>query len=328
MTNNLRVPDPDLQISFAEALEEIRDLMLQEALLLTVADLPIKEIDKELNELVPQDALRTLASYGLRGELLFPVPCVLRANPVLLGYYRLVLGFSRKAFYTSENDLSRFKKMEDESRITRGNEESIEDLCAGLIDAACSLLSGLEGHDVDRRLLHELSLLTYGAQLRGGANVQRGLIGIRDVFEVIEGIVGTHADDVKPQTIRLTNAAGRAVLVEFASDPDIIIREAMSADDFRNIIAIEVKAGEDYSNIHNRLGEAEKSHQKARNRGYVECWTVYNVEGLDLDTAKTESPSTDRFYKLDHLVGGQGEDFSDFRRRIISLTGIPTSNEH
>lgn len=32
-------------------------------------------------------------------------------------------------------------------------------------------------------------------------------------------------------------------------------------NDFRNIIAVEVKGGTDFSNIHNRIGEAEKSHQ-------------------------------------------------------------------
>ncbi|MCA1674085.1 MAG: XcyI family restriction endonuclease [Actinobacteria bacterium] len=36
----------------------------------------------------------TLASRGLRGELLFGVPCVLSVCPRLLCYYRLVLGLS------------------------------------------------------------------------------------------------------------------------------------------------------------------------------------------------------------------------------------------
>ncbi len=72
--------------------------------------------------------------------------------------------------------------------------------------------------------------------------------------------------------------------------PDIIIREEMSKGTFRNIIAIEVKGGTDYSNIHNRIGEAEKSHQKARNSGFVECWTVVNVDRLDFTVAKSESP--------------------------------------
>ena len=69
-------------------------------------------------------------------------------------------------------------------------------------------------------------------------------------------------------------------------------------------------------------GEAEKSHQKARQRGFTECWTVVNVGRLDMVKAKGESPSTDRFYSLKALVDGQGEEYEDFRRRIISLNKV------
>ena len=57
----------------------------------------------------------------------------------------------------------------------------------------------------------------------------------------------------------------------------------------------EIKGGKDISNIHNRIGEAEKSHQKARKRGFVECWTMVGVGHTDMDLARKESPSTDRF---------------------------------
>ncbi len=112
------------------------------------------------------------------------------------------------------------------------------------------------------------------------------------------------------------------VLIEFASDPDIIIREEMDKGTYRNIIAIEIKGGTDFSNIHNRIGEAEKSHQKARNAGYHECWTVVNVDRIDLAMARKESPSTNRFYCISKLMTPQNEESRDFRNRIISLTGI------
>jgi len=92
----------------------------------------------------------------------------------------------------------------------------------------------------------------------------------------------------------------------------------------RNVIAIEIKGGTDFSNIHNRLGEAEKSHQKARLSGFVECWTVVNVDNIDLDMARKESPSTNRFYRLSQLVLGKGSEYLDFKRRIQSLTGLPS----
>lgn len=110
--------------------------------------------------------------------------------------------------------------------------------------------------------------------------------------------------------------------MEFAPDPDIIIREEIAIGSYAEKIAIEVKAGEDFSNIHNRIGEAEKSHQKERARGFVECWTVVNVDGLDAAMAKLESPSTNRFYRLSAIVAGSGAEYADFCNRIVSLTGI------
>ena len=130
------------------------------------------------------------------------------------------------------------------------------------------------------------------------------------------------AVQVFPNRIEIKNAAQRKVLIEFAADPDIIIREEMKQGSYRNIIAIEVKAGTDFSNIHNRIGEAEKSHQKARANEYVECWTVVNVDRIDLDMARRESPSTNRFYRLSHLEGKRGDEYEDFWSRIVSLTGI------
>lgn len=99
--------------------------------------------------------------------------------------------------------------------------------------------------------------------------------------------------------------------------------ERISSDSYRNIIAIEVKAGTDFSNIHNRIGEAEKSHQKARQAGYVECWTVVNVDRIDTGMAKRESPSTNRFYRISQIENETGGEFDDFKNRIAALTGIP-----
>ncbi|HFK2659888.1 TPA: XcyI family restriction endonuclease, partial [Escherichia coli] len=94
---------------------------------------------------------------------------------------------------------------------------------------------------------------------------------------------------------------------------------------YRNVVAIEVKSGTDVSNIHNRIGEAEKSHQKARARGYTECWTVINVSRLDMAKARSESPSTDRFYSLTELSLREGEQYEDFKMRVLSLTAIPSA---
>jgi hypothetical protein len=84
------LPDPELQASFASALTEIRQRYLQDALSEAVQSLAIPDIDAELAQLVPAHSLTMLASHGLRGEMMFPVPAVLAVNPRLLGYYRLL----------------------------------------------------------------------------------------------------------------------------------------------------------------------------------------------------------------------------------------------
>lgn len=188
---------------------------------------------------------------------------------------------------------------------------------------ASALLAGVGPLRVSRELLDDLTLLTVGPQLRGGANNQRGTNGIAQVFEIIREIVANNIDQVCGSAIKVKNAAGRSVLIEFAPDPDIIIREKIgSKQGFRDMLAIEVKSGTDISNIHNRIGEAEKSHQKARRRGFTECWTVVNVERLDIEKARSESPSTDRFYSLAALSLRDGDIYDDFRHRILSLTAI------
>jgi hypothetical protein len=145
--------------------------------------------------------------------------------------------------------------------------------------------------------------------------------GLR-VYESIYAIVKSATVSFNESRITVKNAAGRTVYVEFAPDPDIVIREEMAPASFAEKIAIEVKSGGDFSNIHNRIGEAEESHQKARGRGFGECRTVVNVDRLDTAMASRESPSTNRFYRLSAIIAGTGPEYADFRNRIISLTGI------
>ncbi len=93
------VLEPNLQVSFYYKLQSIRRLHLQEALSEAVGKLTVSQIDAELVAQVPAKGLSRLAGFGLRGELFFPVPCLLASSPNLLGYYRLLLGFSQKEFY-------------------------------------------------------------------------------------------------------------------------------------------------------------------------------------------------------------------------------------
>lgn len=320
---------PELQVAFANKLNTFRPQYLQEALAATVQRLDIENLDSQLAEFVPKDDLSTLAAAGLRGELLFAVPCVLQDNPQLLAYYRLLLGYSQKQFYggASGFGVGHFKSMEEKGRIGTAASNDLQDICQALCASGSLMLRGMKELDlkVSKSGLEDLSLLTLGPQLRGGANNIRGLLGISNVFEVIEDIVG-HArlsdeDDDKTR-ITIKSATGRSVLIRFAADPDIVVQEEVSPGRYINAVAIEVKAGTDASNIHNRIGEAEKSHQKARKDGYAECWTVVNVGGLDMAKVRAESPSTNHFFTLAGLMSKEGDDYENFRSRLLSAVSI------
>lgn len=314
--------NPDLQINFAFCLKEIREKMLVDALQTCIKSLDLETIDNQLHKYASPNSLKRLASLGLRGELLFPIPYVLEHAPMLLGYYRLLLGYSQKAFYTSDTGIGQFKSMEEHGRLSKSQQANLQELCVKLCENATCLIDGLADYMLNRNFLDQLTLLTLGPQLRGGANVQRGTVAIKQVFEVIKAIVYTYIKDYSNHKIEIVNSSGRKVLIEFAPDPDIVIREELRLNTFRNMIAIEVKGGQDYSNIHNRIGEAEKSHQKARNAGYTECWTVVNVDRIDLDKAKQESPSTNRFFRISDIMDSTSDEYQIFKDFILSCVGI------
>ena len=152
----------------------------------------------------------------------------------------------------------------------------------------------------------------------------------REVFDLMRSLVAhALAPDRQPTTsrIELLNASKRHVVVRFSSDPDICIQELISSQTVSKLVAIEIKGGQDKSNIWNRLGEAEKSHQSAKAQGYRECWTIYNVPDLDSKKAREKSPSTTRFYHLKDLLSRGTRDWQDFSDRLFGLVGIPSPPE-
>lgn len=318
--SKLKVPEPDLQITFYHRLQEIRQVCLLDALLSTVSRLKITKIDRQLAQMVSNTGLQSVAAWGLRGELVFAVPCVLEENPRLLGYYRLLLGFSQKQFYGDRYGFSPFKSMEECARISPTNAGQLKELCQALCGSA-QLLVGNVGR-LSQETLHELTLLTLGPQLRGGALNILGSTATRRVFNLIKSLMSSDAAAESERSIKLRNAAGRMVRIEFAADPDICIREELPSGKFRNLVAIEIKGGRDYSNIHNRIGEAEKSHQKAKKEGYVECWTMVGVARLDMELARKESPTTDRFYHIDRILDPDTEEAEDFRENLLARVGM------
>jgi hypothetical protein len=316
----LTPPLPDLQIAFFDRLAHLRNLYLVDALLATVGKLDVEDIDKQLAVIVPKSAIRKVASWGLRGELLFPVPCLLQSNPRLLGYYRLLLGFSQKEFYGKNYGLSSFKSMEEKGTLSSAQLAQLDPLCRALAVSAHHLVRGVP--KLDKPALHELTILTLGPQLRGGTLNLLGTQATQLVFRLIKSAVSQAITASSDREIQLRNAAGRVVLVEFSSDPDIRIREQLPSGASHNLVAIEIKGGRDVSNIHNRIGEAEKSHQKARKQGFTECWTIIGVSGLDISLANKESPSTDRFFFLHEILHEDSREAAEFREELLARVGV------
>ena len=285
---------PNTQINFAAALRKIRKVYLQDALSATAASMDIETIDRELHQYADHSSLQMLARKGLRGELLFAVPCLFMKNPYLLGYYRLLLGYSQKEFYTSATGAGIFKSMEEKGRLSQKQRDALSGLCGALNLNAKYMLENFITDMIDSAFFDQLTLLTLGPQLRGGANVQRGTSAITQIFDVVLQIVKSEVTSTDSHHIELINKSGRTVSIQFAADPD----------------------------IHNRVGEAEKSHQKAKKDGYIECWTVINVDRIDIAIAKKESPTTNKFYRISELVDESSHEHKDFSMQICSIVGI------
>ncbi len=323
---SLHLPSSNLQATVATALNAFRRLYLQQALSQTIKEIELTKLNRELDEIAAAADLQQLASVGIRGEFLFPVPCLLAANPRLLGYYRLLLGFSQKEFY-NKGKLGRFVAMEEKGNLPPRVEGEIGDLCRAFSQRASELLHEIGPERISLDLLDDLTLLTLGPQLRGSNNTKIGKLANRAVFELIHSIVAHAVEGESTTRLQLLNASNRKVAIAFSADPDISVVEELSADSVRNIVAIEIKGGADQSNIWNRLGEAEKSHQSAKQRGFVEFWTIFNVPKLDAAKAHEKSPTTNRFYSLPELLVSSSPAFQDFRDRLVSLVGITGAAE-
>src|SRR5262245_5637554 len=98
-TGALPAQSADLQIDFWARLQQLRGKYLADGLAQAVAATNVADIDQELEAMVGNERLMPLTSQGIRGEAFFPVPVLLRAKPLLLGYYRLLYGRSQKEFY-------------------------------------------------------------------------------------------------------------------------------------------------------------------------------------------------------------------------------------
>jgi hypothetical protein len=312
------VLNPTLQIGFYERLKAAESTYLMPALLAHVGTLDIAQIDEELSRFAGQEKLALVAKRGLRGELVYPVPSVIRSNPQLLGYYRLLLGFSQKAFY--KGAYSRFAALE-EGVMSVTLDSQIEPLCAALVESSWQLVTSIP--ELSSDIIRSLTLLTIGPQFRGSRNVGLGTDAIEAVFKLVKSIVRNHITEQSATHFVVENNTGRTYRIEFAPDPDIVVKQKYPNGDFRKLVSIEVKGGTDFSNIHNRLGEAEKTHQKARSEGFTQFWTIVNVSNVDRATWKRETPTTTELFYLEQMIvegSAERSKFSEFLERELGIS--------
>jgi len=270
---------------------------------------------------VPDEAQKLLASVGIRDEEVFPIPSVLREKPTLVGYYRLLLGTSQKQFYGSGSGLGPFKAMEERGVLTAKAEAGLADFCREMAAAMTALIEQISPR-VTERDLDELPLLTLGSQFQGSNNNRIGQEATADVFLAVKEIVSSHIVEEGETEVVVENSAGRNVRIRLAADPDVRFEEEFN-EESRLLLAIEIKGGTDRSNAHNRAGEAEKSHQKAKTLGYSECWTVIAKKGLDQVVLKADSPTTNHWFDVAHVLAREGEDWDRFKTRLVGIVGIP-----
>jgi XcyI restriction endonuclease len=314
---NFPVLVPDLQIGFYQRLVAAESKYLYRALEEAREKLKISDLDKALLRVAGEDGLKLAAKYSLRGELVFATSEILVSNPYLLAYYRLLLGFSQKEFF-SKGPFGTFKSLEESGKISPSQKAKLDDLCRSLSQSSILLLRGVGAFKHEN--IHSLQLLTLGPQLRGSRNNVIGQAATFEVFEIVKKLVKKYIVESNSHCIKIENTSGRIVTIRFASDPDIEIEEVLS-NGIRGLISIEIKGGSDISNIHNRIGEAEKSHQKAKKRGYHEFMTILNVD-IDHATLKQESPTTSHFFDLAKLKNKSSKEFVKFAELLSSIISI------
>jgi hypothetical protein len=315
---------PTGQIDFYSRLHAVRKRYLHDAMKETMEDsaFDLRALDDELASFVDAAHLKRLASFHLRGEAFFPVPYLLIRNPHLLGYYRLLYGFSCKAFY-EQGPFKRFQRLENDGRVEPRIESEIAALCRSLC-ATGGLLAELIEH-VSLAVVNELQILTLGAQFGGSRNVKVGQDAVDSFFSLFKALLSPYNPKIKGRRLTFVNDSKLPVVVRFGSDPDVSITQHLDAEE-RKLVAIELKGGTDVSNIWNRIGEAEKSHLKAKGKGYNELWTVARVD-LATDPAihkkaRAQSPSTTRFFFLDRIADPTTPEAITFRQVLGSMMGV------
>ncbi len=254
---------------------------------------------------------------------MFPVPAVVERKPSLVGYYRLLLGAPQKGFYAQSTGMGRFKSMEERGTMDKNQASLVPDFCCAMSEPLAELVRQIPG--ISPRDLQELQLLTLGSKFQGANNTVIGKTAMQGVFVAIAAIVEKSIIEKSDRKLTLNNASGRTVVITLSHDPDVCVRESITSGKPNNTVAIEVKGGTDASNAHNRAGEAEKSHRKAKQQGFKDFWTLISKKGVALSKLQTGSPTTNEWFDVTEVLTQKGQDWENFRQKLSLAVGIPVA---
>jgi hypothetical protein len=313
-------PGPSRQVGFHQLLIVARKKYFMDALAEALRSLDQRAVKGEASKFVPADVQQRLAASGLRDEYVFPLPSVIGNKPTLIGYYRLLLGAPQKSFYKGATGMSLFKSMEEIGTMPKKQAALVPEFCTAMAKPLAELVRNIPSFS--DRDLRELPLLTFGSQLQGSNNTQIGKKAMQEIFLAITEILKKHVTKKEPSRLTLRNASGRTVFVSLAHDPDVCVQEQVEGR-IHSKVAIEVKGGTDVSNAHNRAGEAEKSHLKAKKRGFKDFWTIISKTGLEMYKLAQESQTTTEWFDVTELLARQGKDWEEFRQRLAGAVGVP-----
>lgn len=317
---SLNPPSASRQVGFHQLLVAARKKYLVDALGEALGAIDPADVKREIARYVPPDVQKLLAASGVRDEYVFPVPAVIKGKPALVGYYRLLLGAPQKTFYKGSTGMGLFKSMEEMGTLSAKQENHIRDFCVAMTERLADLVRQIP--NLEERDLRELPLLTFGSQLQGSNNTKIGKKAMQEVFVAITEILKPYVSKEETKRLTIKNAARRKVFVTLSHDPDVSIQEEVEGRTHSKV-AIEVKGGTDVSNAHNRAGEAEKSHLKAKQKGFKDFWTVISKAGLEMSKLKQESQTTTEWFDVTELLARGGRDWEDFRQRLAGAVGVP-----
>ena len=212
----------DFGIDLYTRLLNARRTMLQPALKVAVKAVGVRAINADLQRLVQSEALDHLAGLGLRGERVFPTPAVLRQAPSLIGYYRMLLGISRKEFrQTGRLGYGAWETAERDGRLSATLSAQLDDFCGQLIQPLAILVFVMG--QFDDRDLNDLALLTLGPTFQGGRLNVIGAAAAVEALSAMRSLVTGPIVLDSNGVLRFQAPSGRIFEMIAGADPDIAV---------------------------------------------------------------------------------------------------------